>query len=234
MLPGFFKSLLFTALLSISFVCLYANEKIKQWSFELHGGVVYNYPLPLIFEQKGYPDIRINKAIYRSEPLNDPYYWDWRFSRWKNNRSVEFEAIHHKIYLANKPADVQRFGISHGFNILTVNRGWRNRICIFRAGLGSVLVHPESTVRNLEYPVGPGFDFPGYRLRGIVLNIAAARRLEFGKYFFVNAECKITGSMVNADIVQGKAKVHLATFHFILGPGINWNVRPMLASVKDK
>lgn len=197
----------------------------KKWSFELHGGVVYNLPLPLVIRQEGQPVIRIKKALYASEPLNDPYYWDWRFSRWKNHKSIEFEAIHHKIYLLNKPAEVQHFGISHGYNMLMVNRGWERNHNIFRVGLGSVLIHPESTVRNLEYQVGPGFDLPGYRMRGILLNLAAARQFALGKYFYFNAEGKITASVLNADVVNGKARVHSVVFHFILGPGVNWNVR---------
>ncbi len=199
----------------------------KMWSFELHGGIVYNYPLPLVFRQSGQPDIRIQKALFYSEPLNDPFYWDWRFSRWRKNKAFEFEAIHHKIYLLNKPSEVQHFGISHGFNILSFNRAWQKKHYILRVGAGSILVHAESTVRGKEYYVGPGFNLKGYRVRGALINLAIAKRLNFNDYFFTNIEAKITGAILNADIVDGKARVHSLVFHLILGPGVNWNVRPI-------
>lgn len=196
-----------------------------RWSFELHGGVATNLRLPLIIRQTGYPDIRIEKAHFTSEPLIDPYYWDWRFTKWFGKKSIEFEAIHHKLYLVNKPAEVQRFGISHGFNMLFLNHSRQLEKIILRGGLGSVLLHAESTVRNMKYPEGPGFDRKGYVLRGISVNLAVAKQLKFGRYFFINAEGKITGSIVNAPIVNGSARVYNIAFQLILGPGVNWAVK---------
>lgn len=197
----------------------------KKWSFELHGGGVYNLKLPLILRQTGYPDIVIKKAEYYSEPLNDPFYWDWRFSRWVKGKSIEFEAVHHKIYLKNPPPEVQWFAITHGFNMLTLNHGRQYKKMIYRAGLGSVLIHPESTVRGMEYPVSYDFDLPGYRLSGITVNLGAARQISFGKYFFINTEVKMNASVVTAEIVNGYARVHNIVFQFILGPGVNWAVK---------
>lgn len=197
----------------------------KRWSFELHGGVVHNLRLPLIIRQEGYPEIRINKAEFYSEPLISPFYWDWRFTRWANKKSIEFEAIHHKIYLKNLTPEVQRFGISHGFNMLMINHSREIYKMVFRAGLGSVLIHPESTIRGMKYPEGAGFDLPGYRLRGITLNLAVAKQVHFGKYFFINAEGKVNASVVNAPVMNGYARLHNVVFQLILGPGVNWSVK---------
>lgn len=191
----------------------------------MHGGIVHNLKLPLIFRQSGFEDIQIRKAEFYSEPLNDPYYWDWRFARWVNKKSFEFEAIHHKIYLKNLPPEIQRFGISHGFNMLTLNHGREWRGIIFRAGIGSVLIHPESTVRGMKYPEGAGFDLPGYRLRGITMGFGVAKQISFGKYFFVNTEGKVNASILNAPIVNGYARVYNVVFQLILGPGVNWGVK---------
>ena len=64
----------------------------------------------------------------------------------------------------------------------------------------------------MEYPEGPGFDIRGYRLRGVSVNLAVAKQMSFGKYFFVNVEGKITASVVNAPIVNGYARVHNVAF----------------------
>ncbi len=197
----------------------------SRWSFELQFGVVQSLDLPLVFYQHGYPEIRLNKADYYSEPLNDPPYWNWRFSRWKKKKSIEFEAVHHKFFLKNPPPGVEMFQVTHGYNMLFLNRGWEVGKYIVRAGLGTGLVHPESRVRGLYYEFGSGLDLPGYRIRGITANLSGARQFPIGKYFFVNAEAKIHASVANIDIVNGHARMHTVVFQLILGPGVNWAVK---------
>lgn len=195
----------------------------RTWSFELHGGVVTNVPLPLTIKQKGYPDIFIRGARFYSEPLISPYYWDWRFAKWSGKHAIEFEAIHHKLYLKDKHPDIQRFGISHGFNMLTLNYACLFKYFIFRNGIGSVLLHPESTIRNKAYPEGPGFDIRGYRLRGFVFNTAVSKHIPVvRKRLFINAEVKATFAKANAPIVDGIAKVNNIALQGIIGIGVNF------------
>lgn len=196
-----------------------------RWSFELQFGAVHDLNLPLTFYQEDYPDIRLSKAIFHSEPLIDPPYWDWRFTKWFENKSIEFEAIHHKFYLINLPPEVQRFGVSHGYNMLMFNHGRQAGKFILRAGAGSALVHGESTVRGMKYHEGPGFDIHGYRLRGVVVNLGAARQFKISKTLFVNAELKVNAAVANIPIVNGHARMNVVVFQFILGPGFNWCVR---------
>lgn len=195
----------------------------RYWSFEFHLGLAGNVPLPLRIEQKGYPDIYLSKAQYYSESLKRPYYWDWRFSKRMGRHSIEFEAIHHKLYLENKHPDIQRFGISHGFNMLTLNYSRHFRYFIFRNGLGSVLMHPESTIRGKVYPEGPGFDIKGYRLRGIVFHSAMAHQFPFARHrFFLNTELKASFAKAGAPIVDGVAHVNHISVQALLGLGINF------------
>lgn len=213
-----YKYLLLTIFILLSIVTV-AQAK---WSFELHGGLATNLRLPLIIKQSGYPDIVIKRAHFESEPLISPWYWNWRFSKWFDDQCITFEAIHHKLYLVNKPTEVQRFGISHGFNMLLLNYGKSiDKNFVVRAGIGSVLLHPESTIRGMAYPEGPGFDFKGYVLRGVVINVAIAKQFLISKYFFVNTEGKITAAVVNAPVVNGHARVYNVAFQLILGLGCN-------------
>lgn len=195
----------------------------RHWSFEFHLGLAGNVPLPLRIEQKGHPDIYIPRARFYSESLVMPVYWDWRFSKHLGKHSIEFEAIHHKLYLRDQHPDIQRFGISHGFNILTLNYARRFRYFIFRNGLGSVLMHPESTIRGKVYPEGPGFDIKGYRLRGIVYNTALAKQIPFLRNrMFINTEVKVTFARASAPIVDGVAHVNNIAFQGLLGLGVNF------------
>jgi len=181
--------------------------------------------LPLTFYQAGYPDIKIKKANFYSEPLIDPPYWNWRISKWFKNKSIEFEAIHHKFYLINLPPEIEKFGISHGYNMVMFNHGREVGKFILRAGLGSAIVHGESTIRGMVYPNGPGFDFGGYHLRGLTVNLGAARQIKVSKHFFVNTELKVNSSFANIPIILGHARVNIIVFQFIIGPGFNWSVR---------
>lgn len=177
-------------------------------------------------KQAGYPDIRLKRARFYSEPLIMPVYWDWRFCKWIDRHSIEFEAIHHKLYLRDQHPDIQRFGISHGYNILTLNYGRRWHGFIFRNGIGSVLMHPESTIRGQVYPEGPGFDIKGYRLRGFAFNTALARKfMLLRERFYINTEIKITFAHGNAPIVNGTARVSNLAGHAIAGFGINFAKR---------
>lgn len=214
-----------TLLLVISLTCLSPLFAQKYWSFELMGGAVYNYPLPLVIEQKGFPDIRINQAIFATEPWISPYYWDWRFTRAIKNHSFEFEGIHHKLFLRNRPAEVERFGISHGFNMLFFNYGIIYNKYIFKTGLAPVLLHPESTVRGMIYEEGPGFDIKGYRLRGMALQMAVARQFRLTNTFFINTETKIIIGFANSPVASGTARVRNLSFQFVFGPGGKWGRR---------
>ncbi len=199
-----------------------ANSQ-RFWTFELHGGWAGNFPLPLKIQQKGYDDIYIKKAKFYSESLKSPYYWDWRVSKHLDKHSFEFEAIHHKLFLKTSHPDIQRFGISHGFNILTINYSRKYKYFIFRNGIGKVLVHPENTIRNKVYPEGPGFDINGYRLRGIVYNTSIAKQINIIKNrFYLNTELKATFARVKSPIIDGHAIVNNIAFQAIAGFGVKF------------
>lgn len=192
----------------------------SRWSFELHGGEVYNIPMPLQIKQQGYPNIKLT-ARYHSESLILPVYWDWRFARWQNNRSWEFEAIHHKLYLENTSAEVQKFNISHGFNLIMVNRGFEKKTFRYRAGAGIVLAHPESNIRGKEFG-NTGNDWGmGYYLSGPVLNLAICKPIRLGRRFYINAEAKTTFAYSHIKIAEGNANVYNLAFHLILGIGVD-------------
>ena len=213
----------------ITFTFTFTDISIAQtagWSFELHGGLPYNIPAPLIIKQKNEKTLHFN-ARYRSEPINSPYYWVWRISRFQNNKSWEFEAIHHKLYLDNMPPEVQKFSISHGYNIFTINPSF-NKLAfqkhsfILRLGAGVVLSHPENIIRNKDlYPNGGLFGL-GYYFTGPVLNISVGKRFYINNRLFVNSEIKFSPSVSWVPIVDGHAIVWNLPVTFVLGLGIDF------------
>ncbi len=170
-----------------------------SYSFELFWGTQFNIPTPLTIKQRGEETIKGGWAKYESDAwtwFNSPYY-AWRISLWKNDRAWELELVHEKIILKNKPEDVQHFEISHGYNLITINRAWRLSEyydLIWRLGAGIVLTHPETTVRNKEK--GYGEDFPkGFYISGPTAQIALGKRFNlWGKGLFGVLEAKFTAS----------------------------------------
>lgn len=192
----------------------------SRWLFELHEAVVANAPLPLTIYQDGYPDIKITGARYHTEPFTMPVYYDGRISRWHNDKSWEMEFTHHKIYLQNTPQEVQEFNVSHGFNLLMVNRGFDRHIFRYRMGAGVVIAHPESEVRGLLFQSDRRDKDRGYYLSGPAIHASVNKPFYLGNRFFINAEAKTTMAYASVKIAQGNAKVWNIAFHLMLGLGV--------------
>lgn len=201
------------------FTILFATVQAQSiWLFELHGGEVYNVPMPLAIRQEGYPELKLT-ARYFTEPLTLPVYWDIRFSSWRNDKSWEFEVIHHKLYLENTTSEVQKFNISHGFNMLMVNRGFDKGIVRYRAGAGLVLTHPESKIRGKEFGNTTDDWDMGYYISGPVVNMAISKPIRLSGRLFINAEAKTTFAYGLIQVAEGRADVFNLAFHLILGIG---------------
>jgi hypothetical protein len=210
-----------TFIISFIVIVLSGTNAQSRWSFELNGGEVYNFPSPLIISQQGYPNIKL-WARYSTEALTLPVYWDICLGRWDNAKLWEFEVIHHKLYLDNITSDVQKFNISHGFNMLMMNRGFAKKTFRYRAGAGIVLAHPESTIRGKEFGDSTDdFDL-GYYISGPAFNLAVSRPFYLGKRFYINMEAKTTVAYSYIKVAQGHADVYSFAFHIILGFGFDF------------
>lgn len=119
------------------------------------GRPVHNFRTPLNIYQANAEPIRM-KAKYRTETFTPPVYYDVRLNTWKEKKGWELKFTHHKLILANKPPGVQRFSITDGFHLLTLNRLWRKEGFTWSAGTGIVITHPESTIRNKAFPENKG------------------------------------------------------------------------------
>lgn len=209
-------------ILILLFLCPGLLTAQERWSVELMGAGVYNVPLPLKIRQQGQSDLRLT-ARYSTEPFVLPVYYDWRISRWQEDRSWELEFIHHKLYLDNTTTEIQKFNISHGFNLLFVNRGFDRQGFRYRAGAGMVIAHPESKVRGLTFGSSTDDRDGGYYLSGPALQGAVNRRFYLGDRFFVTAEAKTTLTYASVKVAQGRADVYSWAFHLLIGVGMGKN-----------
>lgn len=192
-------------------------------SFEFFGGASFSLPImPLTLKQDGYDDINFT-AHYETKPFNSHPYYAYRLGRWVDGKAWEIELVHHKIHLTNNPPEVQQFQISHGYNLLTVNRAWETEQFIYRVGLGLVIAHPESTVRNKDfYEMEGGLKGDGhYYVAGPTAQFAVQKNLSIWKALYLAGEAKLTASYATVPIADGDAVAPNMAFHVLLGLGVD-------------
>lgn len=181
------RMLLISAIVGLT---LPLQARCQSWSFEAYVGDAYNFRTDLEIEQDG-GFSRSLRADYDTNGFETPLYYLLRAGRWHEQRAWELSLIHHKLYLGNPPAGVEALNISHGVNMISLNRAARTGSWVYRAGAGPVVTHAEATINGVRYD-GP------YRLSGAALLAGAGWRHDLSKSVFVSAELMATAAYVKA------------------------------------
>ncbi len=193
-------------------------EADDGWTFQFFGGSALNIGTPLTIRQSGYADIEIN-ATYMTRPFEDSPYYAYRIARWKGGRAWELEFVHHKLHLRNTRAEVPHFEVTHGFNLIHVNRAWERPRFLYRLGAGVVIGHPESTVRGMPSSGKGGLFNAGYHLAGITGHGSAEKRFHLTKKLFASIEGKLAAAYARVPVAEGKATVRNVALHGMFGIG---------------
>lgn len=195
-----------------------------EWSLSVASGVDYNIPLRLRIRQNTYPNIIVKNARYNTYPFQSPPFYDIRLGKWYEGAAWELEFLHHKIYLQNGPSEIQNFSISHGYNLLYINRAWLLKHDFrFRIGLGMVIAHPENRIRGQainDNRGGPIFN-GGYYIAGYSGQIGAGRRFYLNKHIYGLLGAKLLGSYAWVPVAHGYATVPNIAVYGIFGLGVN-------------
>lgn len=194
----------------------------RNWELGIAGGAVHNFRSPLRIQQADAAPIRL-WARYRTEPFTPPVYYDIRLTSWKEKHGWELKFTHHKLILQNEPPEVQRFSITDGFNLLTLNRLWQRGGFTWSAGAGVVITHPESTIRNKPFPENRGILNEGYYVSGPTVEAAVSKRFYFAERWFAFCEGRATASYVQVPVVDGYARVSNTAVHLLIGAGMRLN-----------
>jgi hypothetical protein len=190
----------------------------RNWSIEFSGGGAYCIQTPLTIQQSGHDNIEVS-AQYHTHSLTPPLYYAIRLGTWQSNRGWELELIHLKLDLANAPDEVQRFEISHGYNMLTLNRAWMRPYYAFRLGAGAIIAHPENTVRAQSLDEHDGIMKTGYYLAGPTAQAAMSKSFSVTPHLSIAIEGKLTGSYARIPVVDGHATVSNIAIHALIGIG---------------
>jgi hypothetical protein len=190
----------------------------KGWSFEYLLGDAFIIPTSLTVKQNGYEDIKLIPK-YRRDSFEQPLYYSIKLSKGNGKSAWEIELLHLKIFLDNKPEEIQQFGISHGYNYVYFNRVWEKRQFIVRLGLGLIVAHAENTVRERKLAENGGIFNAGYYISGSAVQGTVANRLRLIAGAYLGIEGKLTISYSRIPVADGHANAPLVAFHGLFGLG---------------
>jgi hypothetical protein len=168
-----------------------ANADDASWSVEALIGDAYNLDSRTSVVHPSLGTVSLD-GEYETRGFEGPVHYAWRVARWKEGRAWELQLLHHKLYLQDPPAGIDALSVSHGFNIVTLNRafdyaGWRPRV-----GIGPVITHVEATIAGSTYD-GP------YELAGAAVLVGLGKTVAITSGFYVLGEVSATFGYVEAN-----------------------------------
>ena len=189
----------------------------ERLELEARLGGAYNVPLPIVIRQAGHEDLRFTPD-WRSRSFEPPLYYAWRITHWQGEGGGwALELVHHKLHLADPPPEIQSFAISHGYNLVTLQRIQTRGAWRYGLGLGVVAAHPESEVRNLRRAENQGWLRAGYHVGGLSAVLLADRTRAFGRRLVGIADARVTWSSIRVPIAAGNASVPNLALHASVG-----------------
>ena len=174
-------------------------------------------PSPLSISQAGQPELHFT-AHWATRPWLDTWYYAGRIGFWRGDRGWLLDFTHHKIYLTNRPAEVQRFRITNGLNMITLSRGFRRGPLSLAVGAGPVVAFPRTQIRGEKLESGRGF-WGGYFLSGGTLMASATRGFPLVAGTFLSLDARASASYVRIAVAHGHASVPNLALHLHAGLG---------------
>lgn len=193
-----------------------ASAAEARWRLEAALGAAASLGSTLRVEQADAPPLELD-ARWDTRSLEGPLYYAVRLARADARGAWALRFVHHKAYLENPTAEIERFSVSHGYNLLTLERSFAAASVDLWVGAGLVVAHPESTVRGQTLEETGGLLGGGYYVTGPTAALAAGRRLRLGARFALVPEARFTLSRARVPVVGGEASAPNAAFHFLVG-----------------
>jgi len=199
-------------------------EETSDWYITGSLGYAFNKSEDVYITDTG-GDILIKDANIESKPFDAPPYYaiklGHKLSGDYEGYSVEFEHVHHKIYIDDLPAGVDHFEVTDGYNLFYLNaRKSMDDGYGIRLGVGAVVAHPQITVRDTETYVKGGGAIPageGYQMAGWSFQAAVDKEIEFAQNWVAVPEIKLTHSRANIDLENGDVDLDNTALHLQLG-----------------
>ena len=185
---------------------------------EVFGGTAWSVPTTLTIDQSDLERLSVD-ADWETRPFDSPLYYAARIGLWQERHGWELQLLHHKLYLADPPPEIEHFEITHGWNLLTVQRASRTRVVDWRLGAGPVITHVEGRIRGRGADPGGGLFDAGYHVSGAAILAGVGRSFAISRSFFASADAQVTLSWARVPIQTGHARTANAAFHVLFGFG---------------
>ncbi len=211
------KCIWFIEAIMLSGLFLSSNLRGQDsWEIGIALGDAFCFPAPLTIHQSDQPEISLT-ARFATHSFQPPIYYAIQTSRYRDMKGWALELVHLKITLKNKIPDIQRFEVSHGFNLLTLLRCWDQNSFRWQIGAGVVLAHPENTVRNLKLSESEGIFNSGYYFAGPLFQLAVTKQLMRWSNLSFVISGKFTGAYCWIPIAMGHSNLALLNLHGLIG-----------------
>lgn len=228
-----------------------AGDLRAEDQIAIYGGTAQTKPSDVRFRASvAGTDITYRSVDWRTEALNDPYYYGLRYTHYFDERpelGVSIDFTHNKMY-ANLDSVYEASGfrngipvtaaermstmfeevaMSHGLNTLTIGPVYRMFLCEDDSGLSRVQPYIGVGI-GLSRPhaevslTGVGLD-EGYRWGGVVYQAQAGVNVRLHEHFSIFAEWKVTCvPNIDVDIAGGVLKTKAISHHVLIGPAFTW------------
>ena len=194
-------------------------------------GTAWSLPTPLVVRMPGAPTLR-HPARYSTRPWSDAPYYAYRVGfGTRTARGVpsgfEGELVHHKLYLENPAPPIERFEVTHGYNLVSAAAVRPAGRLAVRFGVGLVVAHAEGRIGGAR--VGSGARRTllggGYHIAGATTQLAVGRAYPFGRgptTAYAVPEVKLTGSFARVPLGPegGTITVPNIALHVLTGLGV--------------
>ena len=188
------------------------------WSVEARLGAPVIPDRRISITQAGQPELAFT-GRFDAATTSTPYHYDVRVVRRDGPDGWAVGFLHSKLVLVDGPAEVTDFQMTHGYNLLTVQRLWQRRGFEWMAGAGVALAHAESTVRGQVFPQDGGLFGWGYHAVAPVLTVGLGRLVDLGRGVYLCAEARGSWSRVTVPVAGGKARFTDLEGHLLAGAG---------------
>ena len=207
-------------LIGLAVLWLFPAAASADWNIQVFTGSSYSFPSPLNIEQDGEKDINITAEYETNAWSTQAPYYALRIGKWVDDHAWEFESLHQKLYLTNKPDEVQKFAISHGYNFNMLNYALSKYGFIYRLGGGFIMTHPETQVRGKRLEDDGGLN--GFYISGAGGQLAVEKRYAISKKLSFSLELKMTAAYAVIPIADGTATVPNYAVHGLVGIGYDF------------
>lgn len=192
-----------------------------DWSFEARLGAPWIPDRRVTITQAGAADLDFD-ARFDGAAGSTPYHYDVRVSRLRGDAGWALGFLHSKLVLADGPPEVTDLQMTHGYNLLTVQRLWLRRGWTLMAGAGVALAHAESTVRGEVFPQDRGLFGWGYHAVAPVATAGVGRQVALGARGFLSGEARLSWSRARVPVAGGQARFTDIEGHLLAGVGVRW------------